>query len=226
MIMNSFKQYLIENTQPLSPKFKTWSEGLPLITLDRDGKTTIPKSGFIILSYHGTESDDFDVFDTKKAGYHYGEGSYFTPEQSRAKSYSKSAWASEYSQTSKLYTVYLKFSKPFITASDEGVMNLAHTEARKGTISNDWGGLGASQIGNSLLRKNKYDGVVKQWPSGEIVELVIFEPNQAYIIKKEPVKESISNLLESHLTVKTTVEPTATGATNENTILKKDGKEI
>lgn len=188
--MKSFKQFYKEEVdqKTQTSKFQKWTEGLPIIEVDsRSDKAIIPKTGFIMKAYHGTQQGGFKEFDTTRSGYHYGEGSYFTPQRSKALQYAKGKglwYTKEYPKESRLYITYVKIKKPFITGSDAGVMDVAHTAAQEGKISSDWQGQGASQIGNKLLRDQGYDGVVKQWPSGEVLELVVFRPEQVFIIQK------------------------------------------
>ena len=201
--MNSFKEYIQEETnlKIQTSKFKKWTEGLPMIVLDSDDKATLPKTGFIIKAYHGTEKGGFNKFDTNRTGYHYGEGSYFTPQSAHALGYAKGkgSWYTKgYSKESRLYVTYIKIKKPFITTSDEGVMSIAHklyndnpnayktlqirVQNLKGYDNPNSAGM--SELGNKLLRDQGYDGVVKQWPNGQIIELVVFYPEQIFIIQK------------------------------------------
>ena len=178
-----------------SPEFKKWFGDS--VVRDETGK---PK-----MVYHGSRSPGFNEFRTNKSGYTYGQGAYFTPEPRRASEYSG---AREYvidydkngdpiygypeGEAGGTYAVYLSLKKPFVTSSDAGVSDIGYNlrttnpklynELRNEIAAkNNYSSpetVGTAEIGNSYLRKQGYDGVIKEWRKGDPLEYVVFDPNQ------------------------------------------------
>jgi hypothetical protein len=147
--------------------------------------------------YHGTRSGGFSVFNTQSNGYHFGEGSYFTPSRNRAMEYQgiQDIDSDEAPEGSQLYEVFLKIKEPYTVSSDAEVASIGYklwenNRAEYDRIAAilgkqkgfDPSSVGTTQVGNYSLREQGYDGIVKDWGSpsrgSDIQEVVVFDPSQ------------------------------------------------
>jgi len=183
------------DAQVETPEFKNWFGDS--VVRDETGK---PK-----MVYHGSRSPGFNEFKTNASGYTYGNGAYFTPEPRRAGEYAgarvrvvdydkdgNSIYGYPEGEAGGTYGVYLSLKKPFVTSSDAGVADLSnklrntnpklYNEIREEIADkNNYSSpeaVGTVEIGNLYLRKQGYDGVIKEWRKGDPLEYVVFEPTQ------------------------------------------------
>lgn len=190
--MIKLKNILLESID--NPAFKQWFAG----------SKVVDKNGNPLVLYHGSTKSDFTQFDTTKSGYHFGAGSYFTPDPDRASYYAKAKaiknWdTDEYEYTnvpdgSNIRKVFVSIKNPFKTNTDAGVTDLAADLYKKDfplyrklatEIAKEYGftgpdAVGTNEVGNRYLRLKGYDGVIKYWgwSDDDIVEVVAFHPNQ------------------------------------------------
>lgn len=125
-----------------------------------------------IIFFHGT-NNIFNEFTTKRRGV-FGLGYYFTTDKNEAKGYGKN-----------IMSVYLKIDNP---ASPKKVQELT-------TLIPDYKYLDdnelATEITNQLI-KNGFDGVLFNYPNGDLLAMVI-NPNQIKIIENnQPLNENRS----------------------------------
>ena len=152
-----------------TPEFKKWF----------GESKVLDKKGEPLVMYHGTDKADFNVFKTG-SGYEYGPGAYFADEASRAERYagvdSVMRHVNEGSSTGAIddairrqgddkpgiYPVYLALKNPIDARAFDYLL----------------GGEGTNNEKNAEARRLGYDGVVKKWGDGSIVEAVAFNPEQ------------------------------------------------
>lgn len=190
--------------QTETPEFKRWFGDSKVV--DSEGKPLRVYHGTTSPDFA-----EFNTEGYKARGYTYGEGAYFTPEKERASAYAnmperdvnraldlgtESAFTeSKLMDPARVYPTFVSLKKPFVTRSDAGVSDIGarllkdspveyRTLAEELKVKNGYSSaqsVSPVEVGNLWLRKQGYDGVIKDWgtPSKpNIVEVVAFEPTQ------------------------------------------------
>lgn len=106
--------------------------------------------------YHGSDAKGITSYQTQ-SGYEWGPASYWTPEPSRAAMYGE-----------HVQSAYLKIEKP-LAHSFHGPDGAPLFDRLKGVTNNEK---------NAEARRLGYDGVIKMWGDGSVVEAAVFDPNQ------------------------------------------------
>ena len=141
------------NGQPLDENIPNNNFGNGLVM----DKNNIP-----IIFFHGT-NNIFNEFTTKRRGV-FGLGYYFTTDKKEANGYGKN-----------IMSVYLKINNP---ASPKNVQELT-------TLIPDYKYMDDTELATEITKqliKNGFDGVVFNYPNGDLLTMVI-NPNQIKIIK-------------------------------------------
>lgn len=127
------------------------------------GSKVTTQGGDPLVVFHGT-ADDVSKFSKESIGKRergwYGDGFYFTPNQTMASDYASTSRKSNNANSPNVIPAYVSLKNPFEMYSSRNELNLL-SERQKRYI------------------KSEYDGViVRDSETGEILEVVAFEPNQ------------------------------------------------
>ncbi len=195
--------------QTETPEFKKWFG--KSVLRDKEDKPLVVYHG----TGTDADFTGFQTEGIKARGYTYGEGAYFTPDRERASAYSgvsnrdaeravDSGTESTFTEVksgnpSRVIPAFVKLEKPFVTSSDATVGDIGHNlnknktaeyvilakEIAKKNGYDSWQAVSPVEVGNLWLRKQGYDGIIKEWNKGEPLEIVAFHPEQ--------VKSAIGN---------------------------------
>lgn len=152
-----------------NPNFKRWF----------DDSKIVDNNGNPLKVYHGSSNAIFSDFKTS-SGYEYGNGAYFTPEPARAAMYAGYnrrlskilSFIEDGGDINDLNDTDLDFINAGVYPVFLSIKNPIYTNefySLDGATNNDK---------NKEARKKGYDGLIKQWHNGTIVEIVAFYPTQ------------------------------------------------